>query len=77
MTVLVVVVEIVVPDVPRPGLMTFEQRHSLGGKLGEDLPQLVLLHQACFSLHVIQTRVQGIAFSRAAAISSPQSRQTP
>ena len=59
------------------GFMTFEQRHALGGTLGEGLPQLLLLHEACFSLHVIQTRVQGIAFSRAAAISSPQSRQTP
>jgi hypothetical protein len=31
----------------------------------------------CFSLHVMQTRVQGMAFSRASAMGSPQSRQTP
>ena len=35
------------------------------------------LHELCFSLQVMQTRVQGMAFSRAAAISSPQSRQMP
>ena len=34
-------------------------------------------HESCFSLHAMQTRVQGIAFSRASAIGSPQSRQTP
>jgi hypothetical protein len=28
-------------------------------------------------LHVMQTRVQGIAFNRASAIGSPQSRHTP
>ena len=34
-------------------------------------------HELCFSLHVMQTRVQGMAFSRGPAISSPQSRQMP
>ncbi|MNC94963.1 hypothetical protein D3C83_119600 [compost metagenome] len=39
-----------------------------GGQIG---------HEFCFSLQLMQTRVQGIAFSRAAAIGSPQSRQAP
>ena len=34
-------------------------------------------HAFCFSLQVMQTRVHGMAFSRASAIGSPQSRQTP
>ena len=34
-------------------------------------------HEFCFSLHTMQTRVHGIALSRASAIGSPQSRQTP
>ena len=34
-------------------------------------------HAFCFSLQVMHTRVQGMAFSRASAIGSPQSRQTP
>lgn len=34
-------------------------------------------YDCCFSLHVMHTRVQGIAFSRAGAIGSPQSRQMP
>ena len=33
-----------------------------------------LAHAFCFSLQVMQTRVQGIAFNRASAIGSPQSR---
>ena len=31
----------------------------------------------CFSLHVMQTRVHGMAFSRASAMGSAQSRQAP
>ena len=34
-------------------------------------------HAFCFSLQLMQTRVQGIASRRARAISSPQSRHTP
>ena len=34
-------------------------------------------YDCCFALHVMQTRVHGIAFRRAAAIGSPQSRQMP
>ena len=34
-------------------------------------------HKFCFSLHVMQTRVHGIAFSLASAIGSPQSRHMP
>ena len=33
--------------------------------------------EPCFSLHAMQTRVHGIAFRRASAIGSPQSRQMP
>ena len=36
-----------------------------------------LVHEFCFSLQVMQTRVHGIALSRAGAIGSPQSRQIP
>ena len=34
-------------------------------------------HAFCFSLHLMQTRVHGMAFNRAGAIGSPQSRQIP
>ena len=34
-------------------------------------------HALCFALQVMQTRVHGIAFSRASAMGSPQSRQIP
>ena len=34
-------------------------------------------HEFCFSLQVMQTRVHGIALSRAGAIGSPQSRHAP
>ncbi len=34
-------------------------------------------HAFCFSLQLMQTLVQGIAFRRASAIGSPQSRHTP
>src|SRR2546429_464524 len=34
-------------------------------------------HEFCFSLHVMQTRVHGMALSRASAMGSPQSRHTP
>ena len=66
---------------PRAGLVTLEQRHPFGGKVREDLLEIVGLHGCdyafCFSLQVIQTRVHGMAFSRASAIGSPQSRHTP
>ena len=46
-------------------------------ELTQQFEQIGRLHALCFSLHVMQTRVQGIAFSRAGAIGSPQSRQIP
>ena len=53
------------------------ERRLLLVELQEQLEEVGGLHEFCFSLQVMQTRVHGMAFSRAAAISSPQSRHTP
>ena len=77
--VLVGVVEVVVADEARAGFVALEQRQSLGGELGQESAAARPASSSgfCFSLQVMQTRVQGIAFSRASAIGSPQSRHTP
>ena len=79
--VLIGVVEVVVAHDPRPGLVTFEDRQPVGGKFRQDVLKFVWLHGCdyafCFSLQAIQTRVHGIASSRAGAIGSEQSRHTP
>ena len=62
-------------DEPRARLVAQQHRQLLAVELLEQRQQVG--HEFCFSLQVMQTRVQGIAFSRAAAIGSPQSRQTP
>ena len=46
-------------------------------ELPQELEQLGGFHALCFSLQVMQTRVHGMAFSRAGAMGSPQSRQMP
>ena len=75
--VLVGVVEIVVADLPRHRDVALAQRELLAVELPEDGEQVGGLHAFCFCLQVMQTRVQGIASSRAGAIGSPQSRQMP
>ena len=54
-----------------------QKRRTLSVEFLEERQQLGRLHDCCFSLQVMQTRVQGIAFSRAVAIGSPQSRHVP
>ena len=46
-------------------------------ELAQELQHLCGFHELCFSLQVMQTRVHGMALSRADAIGSPQSRQMP
>ena len=75
--VLVRVVEIQVADVVRDGHVAQPERGSLGVEVPQECQQLGWLHDCCFSLQVMHTRVQGIALSRAGAIGSPQSRQVP
>ena len=73
--VLIRIVDVVLPDQPRARLVAQHHRQLLAVKLLEERQQIV--HALCFSLQVMQTRVQGIAFSRGSAIGSPQSRHTP
>ena len=75
--VLVGVVEVVVGDVPRRGDVAVAQRQLVAIERREELEQFAGVHELCFSLQVMQTRVHGMAFSRAGAIGSPQSRQIP
>ena len=56
-------------------LVLLQHRQLLAVELQKQRKQI--RHEFCFSLQVMQTRVQGIALSRAGAIGSPQSRQTP
>ena len=64
-------------DQLRPGDMARAERRLFAVEVAQQLQQFGGFHEFCFSLQVMQTRVQGIAFSRGAAISSPQSRQIP
>src|SRR5262245_19779874 len=74
--VLIRVVEVVIADRACTRVVTLDERHAPGSEFGQQ--RLEIGHQAfCFSLQEMQTRVQGIASSRASAMSSPQSRQTP
>src|SRR5688500_5641505 len=75
--VLIRVVDVVVGDVSRRGLVAHQQRKTLEVELTQKVLQLGRRHAFCFSLQVMHTRVQGIAFSRASAMGSPQSRHTP
>ena len=74
---LIAVVRIVRGDRLRVGLPGLEQLERLPMKIVEECQQLGGAHEFCFALQVMQTRVQGMAFSLASAIGSPQSRQTP
>ncbi len=74
---LIAVVGIVGGDRLRVGLTRLEQPQRISMELVEKVQQLGGTHEVCFALQVMQTRVQGIAFSRASAIGSPQSRQMP
>ena len=69
------IVEIVLSDVSGTRLMPQELGQLVAMEILQQPGELV--HAPCFSLHAMQTRVQGIAFSRASAIGSPQSRQMP
>ena len=73
--VLIRIVEIVLADVSGASLMPQELGQLVAMEILQQPGQIV--HEPCFSLHAMQTRVQGIAFSRASAIGSPQSRQMP
>ena len=75
--VLVGVVEVVVADEARGRDVALPHRGLVAVELAQELEQFGGFHALCFSLQVMQTRVQGIAFSRGRAISSPQSRQMP
>ena len=76
--VLVGVVGVVLADQPRVRHVLNHRRQLLAMKLFNQRQRRRLRgHEFCFSLQVMQTRVHGIALSRASAIGSPQSRQTP
>ena len=66
---------VVLPDEPGAGLVAQEPRQRLAVELLQNGQDVV--HAFCFSLQLMQTRVHGIARSRASAIGSPQSRHTP
>ena len=74
---LVPVVGVVGRDRSRGGEARAEQVEGFSVELLKKIEQLGGRHELCFALHVMQTRVHGIAFRRASAIGSPQSRQTP
>ncbi len=62
---------------PGRRLVTAQHPQLVPVELTKEIEQLCGFHALCFSLQVMQTRVHGIAFRRAAAIGSPQSRQMP
>jgi len=73
--VLVGVVGVVLDDEARSRLMTQIHRQLVAVEVLQQRDEVA--HVVCFSLQVMQTRVHGIALSRAAAIGSPQSRHWP
>src|SRR5438132_2618957 len=73
--VLIGVVEIVLDDVAGALLVAQESGQFVAVELLQQRKEIG--HAFCFSLQVMQTRVHGIALSRAGAIGSPQSRQIP
>ena len=76
--VLIGVVEVVVGDDAAPtATWRCAHRQLVAVELAQELQHLCGFHELCFSLQVMQTRVQGIALRRAGAIGSPQSRQMP
>jgi len=75
--VLVGVVEDVAAYAAGPGFVPAPERRLVLVDRPQQHQEIAGLHALCFSLQVIQTRVQGIAASRAGAIGSLQSRQIP
>ena len=73
--VLIGVVGVVLTDQARRRLMPEHHRQLLAVELLQQWKQVG--HEFCFSLQVMQTRVHGMAFNRASAIGSPQSRHNP
>ena len=58
-------------------LPLLEERKGVPVELVEEREELGGVHEVCFALQLMQTRVHGIAFNLASAIGSPQSRHTP
>ena len=75
--VLIGVVEVVIGDEACAGDVALLERGLVAIELAKQFEQCGRFHAFCFSLQVMQTRVQGMALRRAGAIGSPQSRQTP
>jgi len=75
--VLVRVVGVVLEDVRGNRLVPLVHGQALAVALLQQSSEFGGFHAFCFSLQVMQTRVHGIAFRRASAIGSPQSRHTP
>ena len=75
--VLIGIVDVVIGDLTGRGHVSIERRETLLIEFAQQRDQLAWLHVACFSLQLMQTRVQGIAFKRASAMGCPQSRQMP
>lgn len=75
--VLVRIVDVVLTDMASRGLMIGHEAQTVAVALLKKRKQLGRFHALCFSLQLMHTRVHGIAWSRASAIGSPQSRQTP
>src|SRR4029079_4528695 len=73
--VLIRVVDVVLPNKPGRRLMAQQRRELLSVELLQQPEQT--RHEPCFSLQVRPPRFHGMAFTRAVAIGSPQSRQMP
>jgi hypothetical protein len=73
--VLIRVIGVVLRDRSGAGLVSRQDGQLLAVEFQQQLQQVA--HEPCFSLHVMQSLDHGIAFSRASAIGSPHSRQTP
>ncbi len=75
--VLVRVVDVVAGHVHRDGPVMLGEGETVAVALLQQGDEVGGFHAFCFSLQLMQTRVQGIACSRASAMGLPQSRQTP
>ena len=75
--VLVRVVDVVPGHVHGDGPVMLGKRQPVAVALLQQGDEVGGFHAFCFSLQLMQTRVQGIACRRASAMGLPQSRQTP
>ena len=75
--VLVRVVEVVMGHVLRDRDVALQHGVFVPIELAQEDELFCGFHELCFSLQVMQTRVQGMALSRGWAMGSPQSRQMP